>query len=433
MKRRLLLLLLAWAALMFIISRVPHPIEGGMVPLSLTVLGFTLITAYLLGKLINPFGFPKITGYILAGAVFGPFAVGLMNKEVVTNLNLIDNIALALIALTAGGEFEYNKIKPQIKTISAAILFQMVLVVSTFLIFITIYQPHIPFLKDQPIKAVLGAALLIGSIAAAKSPATTIAVISETRAKGVFTDFVLGVTVLKDIVVVLFFSLALAFAKPMIAGGEFNSGYIFIALKEIGASILLGGLSGVLLILYLKYVDLERTLFLLGFVLLGIEIAHMIHAEVVLIFMVAGFIVQNFSSYGHRLINTVSSSSLPIYVVFFAIAGASLDFSVFLENWQLALWIVVLRLLATYAGTYIGGKSTGAPKPVKHLSWMGFIDQAGLSLGLSSLVVLNIPGEMGINIRTLIIAVISINMMMGPVLFRIGLSKAGDIPRENGE
>jgi len=143
--------------------------------------------------------------------------------------------------------------------------------------------------------------------------------------------------------------------------------------------------------------------------------------------MVAGFFVQNFSDSGAKLIDAIEESSLPIFVIFFAIAGASLNFPLFLENWLLALILVGLRMLTTFQGTYLGGKLTGAPEIVNRYGWMGFIGQAGLSLGLSVLVTRNIPGAIGVNIRTLIISTIAINQIIGPILFRYSLSKAGEI------
>lgn len=426
--KRLMVVIAFLVALMAFFTRIDFIGIDSLIAESMMALGFTLIVAYLVGKIVTRFQLPKITGYIVAGILVGPFIINLLSEPVVQNLQLIDSIALSLIALTAGGEFRYKTIKKQLKTIGNAILWKTIIVLLGFIIFFLLYRSQVNFLQDSSLGAVIGVGMILGALSVATSPATTIAVITETKAEGRFTDFVLGVTVLKDIVVVLIFSLALSIAKPMILGESgLKADYIYFVFKEMLLSVGIGFVAGVLILLYLKYVDKQRTLFLLGFMLFGIEFARMVHAEIVLIFMVAGFFVQNFSDSGAKLIDAIEESSLPIFVIFFAIAGASLNFPLFLENWLLALILVGLRMLTTFQGTYLGGKLTGAPEIVNRYGWMGFIGQAGLSLGLSVLVTRNIPGAIGVNIRTLIISTIAINQIIGPILFRYSLSKAGEI------
>ena len=426
--KRLMVVIAFLVALMAFFTRIDFIGIDSLIAESMMALGFTLIVAYLVGKIVTRFQLPKITGYIVAGILVGPFIINLLSEPVVQNLQLIDSIALSLIALTAGGEFRYKTIKKQLKTIGNAILWKTIIVLLGFIIFFLLYRSQVNFLQDSSLGAVIGVGMILGALSVATSPATTIAVITETKAAGRFTDFVLGVTVLKDIVVVLIFSLALSIAKPMILGKSgLKADYIYFVFKEMLLSVGIGFVAGVLILLYLKYVDKQRTLFLLGFMLFGIEFARMVHAEIVLIFMVAGFFVQNFSDSGAKLIDAIEESSLPIFVIFFAIAGASLNFPLFLENWLLALILVGLRMLTTFQGTYLGGKLTGAPEIVNRYGWMGFIGQAGLSLGLSVLVTRNIPGAIGVNIRTLIISTIAINQIIGPILFRYSLSKAGEI------
>jgi Kef-type K+ transport system membrane component KefB len=333
-----------------------------------------------------------------------------------------------LIALTAGGEFIYKRIKLQFKTIISVIIWQIMVVIIGFLIFVLLYKNNISFIKDNSITAVLGVGIILGAISIAKSPATTIAVITETKSKGKFTDFILGVTLFKDVVVVLVFSLALSVAKPLIIPEhQLELGYIISVLIEITLSIIVGIASGWIILLYIKNIKAQTALFLLAFMILGIELSKMLHLEFILVFMVAGFFVQNFSSQGEKLILGLEESSLPIFVTFFAIAGASLNFPILIDNWLLAIFIVGIRLLTTWGGTYIGGRLTGADANIKNLGWMGFIGQAGLSLGLSVLVKQNFPGEIGLSIATLIIASIAINQIIGPILFRISLAKVGEI------
>lgn len=425
--KRLLTFLLLFCGLMALLVHIR--LQGGSPDMaeSMMALGFTLIAAYLIGLITARFNLPKITGYIVAGVVMGPFALNLISQRSVENLQLIDSIALGLIALTAGGEFRYKSIRHQFNTISSVILFQIIIVFAGFMAFFFFYRSSIPLLAGQAAPLAVGVGIIFGSLAIAKSPATTIAIITETGAKGKFTDFVLGVTVFKDIIVVLVFSLALSFAKPLIIPeATLHLSYVLEVLLEILLSIVVGVAAGGLILLYLKYVNSQTVLFLLGFILFGIEVSHMLHVESVLVFMVAGFFVQNFSNAGSRLIEAIERGSLPVYVTFFAIAGASLNLPVFLDNWLLAIIIVLLRMATTFAGTFAGGKLTRSTREVQQLGWMGFIGQAGLTLGLVGLVNQAIPGTIGLSIKTLVVASVTLNQIIGPILFRYSLIKAGE-------
>ena len=97
-----------------------------------------------------------------------------------------------------------------------------------------------------------------------------------------------------------------------------------------------------------------------------------------------------------------------------------------MQNWLLAIIIVILRLFTTYSGTYIGAELTSGDNNIKKYGWMGFIGQAGLSLGLSVLLMKKIPGPITKNIATLIVASIAINQIIGPILFRYSIIKVGE-------
>jgi Kef-type K+ transport system membrane component KefB len=424
---RIVLIILVLLLLMAAITRIGPGESIQEMSMSMLALGFTLIVAYLIGKMTSAIGIPKITGYILAGILTGPYIINLLSKPTVQNLQLIDNMALSLIALTAGGEFRYSAIRKQFKTIGSVILWQILIVILGFIIFIFLYKSQISFIQNKSLGAILAVGLLFGALSIAKSPATTIAIISETRAKGKFTDFVLGVTVFKDVIVVLVFSLALSVAKPLILPEtQIQFSYFISVLLEIMLSIGIGFATGALILVYLKYVKEQKALFLLGFIIFIIELSKFIHLEVILVFMVAGFFVQNFSQLGHHLIDAIEDSALPIFVVFFAIAGASLNFNILMQNWLLAIIIVVLRLFTTYSGTYLGAQLTSGDNNIKKYGWMGFIGQAGLSLGLSVLLMKKIPGPITKNIATLIVASIAINQIIGPILFRYSIIKVGE-------
>ncbi|NOX37633.1 MAG: hypothetical protein GXO78_08860 [Calditrichaeota bacterium] len=398
---------------------------------SILLLGATLMVAYLFGRFINRYRLPKITGYLLTGIIIGPDVLNILSQRNVTDLQLIDNVALSLIALTAGGEFKISKVKEQLKLIVSVTMWQIIIVLIGITIIVMSFSPLIPFLKGQAFTTILGVGLIFGVLAVAKSPATTIAIITETKSSGPFTNFILGITILKDIIIVLLFAFVLALTQPLVSeSATFQLHYVQQVFLEILMSLGTGMLVGLLIYVYLRYIEMDFFLFLFSLILLVIEISQMLHLELILIFMMAGFVVQNFTRFGDDLLHTIEKSSLPVYVTFFAIAGASLKISIFLQNWLFTLILVSARMFTTHLGTWVGSHLANGTQHVKRYGWMGFIGQAGLTLGLSVILEKELPPPLGSNIKTIIVAAIAINQIVGPVLFRYSLWKSGEIPEE---
>ncbi len=409
----------------------PHALSADThaVAQSVLLFGAILIIAYLIGRYLTRFKLPKITGYLLVGIILGPDIAAFFTRQNIQHLQLIDEIALSLIALTAGGEFVLSRVRQQLKLLFHVTFWQIVVVISGIVAFILMLAPLIEFLNGQPTSVIIGVGLLLGVLAVAKSPATTIAIITETRSRGPFTNFILGITIFKDLIIVLLFALVLAFAEPLVtASATIHFQFVMTILLEILLSLGAGLIAGGVLYLYIRWVGEDTFLFLFGLILLVIEVAHVLHLELILIFMMAGFFVQNFTRFGHNLIDTIEKSSLPVYVVFFALAGASLQFSVLLDNWMVTLLFVGARLLTTHVGTVIGARMAGGFPQVEKYGWMGFVGQAGLTLGLVSIIEKELPTPFGTSIKTIIVAAIVINQILGPMLFRYALARSNEIP-----
>jgi Kef-type K+ transport system membrane component KefB len=284
----------------------------------------------------------------------------------------------------------------------------------------------IDFLQDQPPRVAVAVAILFGLVAVAKSPATTIAVITEEKARGVLTDTVLGITILKDVIILVLIALLIPLAASIV---DPTGGFSFRAVEEILLAILgslaLGIGMGWLMTLYLRRIREYRILFVLGVAFLSVYMGEWLHLESILIAMAAGFFVQNYSRQGRRLLHALEANSLPVYALFFAIAGAELDFTVLRTAWVIATAIILTRTVALWASTYLGASLAGDPPVLRHHSWMGFIAQAGVTLGIANMVRERFP-VWGIQVATVIIAMIAVNQLIGPPAFRWALIKAGE-------
>lgn len=389
-------------------------------------LGFILIFAFLFGKKITAFKLPQITGFIIAGIICGPFVFRFVTAAEVENLQLLDGLALSLIALTAGGEMHMERLRTRFRSISAIVLFQTLAVLIGFLGFGLLILPLFGIVPENSFPHLLAFSLLLGTLATATSPSTTIAVITETRSEGENTDLVLSSAVVKDFFVIGLFAFSVSFAGTLVSPKEgFSADFVMDVLMEVGGSLILGILVGALIILYLLYVKRELSVFILGVAFFTYEISHAYGFHPLLICLLAGFVVQNYSAQGDRLITALEKVSTPVYVVFFAISGASLDIDAFRAGWVLALLCFAWRGLLKFAGTYLGSRLVKEKPMFRRFGWSGFISQAGVTLGMAIIVEDAFP-EWGGMFKALILSVIALNQVIGPVLLQKFLILSGE-------
>lgn len=190
-------------------------------------------------------------------------------------------------------------------------------------------------------------------------------------------------------------------------------------------SLVLGVALGWLVTLYLSRIREYRILFVLGVAFMAVHLGEWLDLESILIAMAAGFYVQNFSRQGRRLLHALEANSLPVYAVFFAVAGADLDITVLKTAWLVATAIILMRVLALWVSTYLGARLVGDPPVIRRYAWMGFLAKAGVTLGIANIIRERFP-VWGLQVATVIIAMIAVNQLVGPPAFRWALVKAGE-------
>ncbi|HPM75959.1 MAG TPA: cation:proton antiporter [bacterium] len=400
-------------------------------------LGFVLLCSWLAGRLSARLRLPMINGYLLAGLFFGPYVLGalssrlnLLSPAMVVQLGLIDNMALGIIAFAAGGELRLHELRLRLKTILSITALQSLVVFVGVLSLFVVLAPYMPLTADRSFPFALAVALLLGLSAVAQSPASTIAVITEMNARGPHTTLILSVTMLKDIVVLIFFSVGIIVARMLLSPDEgFNAKVLLLIGWEVIGSLGVGLLIGSLLTLYIRYIGQELPVLVLTVSYLAIYLSNAAHLSGILVCMSAGFFIENFSRHGEQMIQAIEKHSLPIFVVFFTVAGAKIDIPALKLMGVAALLLVASRLLFTYMGTYAGSKLAGGDFLERHVSWMGYNGQAGLNIALALIIERTVP-IIGGPLSTLIIAAIAINEIIGPILLRQVLLRTGEAEAE---
>lgn len=407
-------------------------LAGRFVPVSSSsaglaaALGLLLLAGILCSEILDLFKLPHLTGYLAAGVLAGPQVLGFINHETVGELSAVNTLALALIALAGGLELRVSTLREVARSLAWATLVQSILVLAATAAVFFLLRPYISFTADLPVKAALGVALLWGVLAVSRSPSATLGILSQARADGPLTRYSVSFVMSSDIVVVLLMAATMVVARPMIVpGSQFSITTIFDLGRELYGSIAVGTTLGLLLALYLRLVGrhLILALLLLGF---GItEGVRYLHLDPLLTFITAGFIVQNVSRQGDRLLHAIEETGAIVFVVFFATAGAHLDLHLLAKMWPIALTLAATRALSTIVGQRTSSKLARDPPLLKRWGWSSFISQAGLTLGLSVVIETTFP-DLGAAFRSLVIATVAINEVVGPVLFKFALDRVGE-------
>lgn len=422
--RLLTLVVIALLALFFrALGPLPRAASGTM------LLGFLLLAAFVAGELGRELRLPRITGYLVIGILFGPHVLRLIPQETVTDFRLINGVALSVIALQAGGELRLDRLRPRFASIGAITAVQILFTVLGVAAVVYLARALFPFLEASPRRSVLAVALIFGLVAVAKSPATTIAVITELRARGPLTDTVLGVSILKDVLILLLIAIVIPTAVVLM---DPTRGFDFAQLEEIGVTMLislaLGVVAGGVVVLYLQRINVQPILFVLAMAFGIVELARALGFEseaYILMSIAAGLVVQNFSVQGPRFVEALEANSLPLYALFFAVAGADLDLGVMPAVWRAGLVLIALRAALVWASTGLGAGATGDLLAIRRYAWMGFLAQAGVTLGLATIVRERFP-TWGVEVAAIIIGMIAVNQLIGPPLFRYALLRAGE-------
>ncbi|MCF6247907.1 MAG: cation:proton antiporter [Desulfobacula sp.] len=412
--------------------------------------GFSLIAlgSKQVGQSLMKTGLPLISGFLLTGILAGPYVLNLITKEAVSNLIFVDEVSLGFIAFAAGGELYIREIKSRLKSIA---WITAGLVVCTFsLTSLTFFflSDFIPFMKEMQTTARVSVSILAGAILVARSPSSAIAIVNELRAKGPFTQTVLGVTIIMDVVVIILFAANSSIADALLSGLTFNLGFIMLLVCEIGVSIFMGYvvakcLLGVLLLQVPQWAKTFLILFV-GYTVFylssGIRqfnfdaFSMEILLEPLLVCMVAGFFMSNTSRFRKEFLKILYDVGPLVYIAFFTLTGASLSLNVLVQTWPIAVTLFLVRGTAIFLGSFMGGTLAKNPIKANTISWMAYITQAGVGLGLAKEVAVEFP-EFGNSFATIIISIIVLNQLVGPPLFKLAirLIKEDHSKAEGGE
>ena len=382
--------------------------------------------------------FPLITGLILTGILAGSSFLDFIPEYALPKLNFLNEIALAIIAFSAGAELHLEELRSRLKSIKWMTIGQLVITFLLSTLFVLLIADYIPFMKSFDFKIRLAIALLFGTIFVARSPSSAIAIINEMRARGPFVKTAMGVTVVIDVLVIILFAISFAIVKTIIMGEALNLTFLFVLLLEITISFGLGFVFGKLLKLILQ-TNLNFNFKAILIIVTGYSIYVLNHwvshhmslagyhfeLEPLLIAIIASFYITNYTDYNHEFEEVLLKISPYIYIIFFTLTGDSLSLHTLLNVIEIALVLFIVRVLSLIIGGFFGVWAAKENPEYAKIAWMPYVTQAGVAIGLTTMVSSAFP-TWGHEFETIIIAIIVINQLIGPPLFKWAIKYVGE-------
>ncbi len=404
------------------------------------VLAVALLAGLALSRLAKLVKLPAVTAYLIAGILIGPYLIGGLgipclgfnSMANVENFSFIADIALGFIAFSIGNEFRLSQLRQTGR--QATVIGIVQAVVATLLVDAVLIGLH--FL--MPDKLSLPAAITLGAIAAATAPAATLMVVKQYRAKGPLTDILLPVVALDDAVGLVLFAISFGIANALRSGQIAVLSVIVEPLLEVTLSLLLGALMGFLFNFFEKFFHsrANRISVSVAFIFLTVGLS-MVKFEAfgvhfsfssLLTCMMLGTVFCNVCDFSEELMARIDRWTAPLNILFFVISGAELELSVFTDLAIVVIGVVyiITRSSGKYIGAFGSAKLTGCNNNVVRYLGITLLPQAGVSLGMAMKAqALGAEGAMVANITLFAVLIYEI---FGPMLTKISLKNAGEIP-----
>ena len=413
---------------------------------TLLCLAIAMIAGLVLSRIVKLIKLPAVTGYLIAGVLVGPYCLGALGNlvnvnglgfvsdEAVKSFSLICKAALGFIAFSIGTEFRLEEIKHIGK--KAVVIAIVQALAATVFVDAALIAMHFM----MPDKLPIATALVLGAVATATAPAATLMVVRQYKARGPVTDMLLPVVALDDAIGLIIFSISFGVAKTISSGELDVISVIFNPLIEVVLSVGVGALLGYLFHLIEKCFksNSKRLCLAITFVLFAVAISSLeievgritIGFSSLLVCMMLGTIFCNFCKEYAEIMEKTDKWTAPLLVMFFVISGAELQLSVF-TDWMIVL-VGVVYVLVRAAGKYVGARAGSTmmkcePMINKYLG-ITLFPQAGVALGMSLAVIadgsLGASGEL---VRNITLFAVLIYELVGPLLTKMSLTKAGEI------
>ena len=359
---------------------------------------------------------PNVSGYIMAGILIGPGVLDLVPRETVAGMDFVSDVALAFIAFGVGKFFKKEVLREAGGKVVVITLLESLL--AGFLVSLVMF---FGFHLDLPFS------LLLGAIATATAPASTMMTIDQYHARGPFVNLLLQVVAFDDVVCLLVFSVA---STVVSAQGSVRVETVLLPLLYNGGMMLLGAVFALILSRLLAHGrSTDNRLILAIAMLLGLSgICTALEVSPLLSCMVFGAVYINLT-HDKVIYRQINAFKPPILSLFFVVSGMNLDVGALAAFGSIGVVYFLVRIVGKYAGAWLGCAATGMDRKSRDYLGLALVPQAGVAIGLAHLGRRILPGEYGSLLMTIILASSVLYELIGPGCAKLALFRSGVIQR----
>ncbi len=410
-------------------------VQSSVVIHQMLVMGVVMFASLYVGKWVRRIKLPSLIGYMFVGVVAGPYVVNGIDNTLLSSLDFVVEVGLGLVAFTIGAVLSFASFKKTGRGLASLIIGETVVAFLVITIAVYLFSDSLPL------------AILLGAIGAPSAPAGTVALIQDYQADGQLTKTLYAVVGFDDGLSVIIYGFALVFAKAMLLQTNGHGNYdvltqLWLPFQEILLSVLVGIVFGYLFLALVKKLRKEGDILVLSLalVMILVGISQQWHLSLVLTNMVAGMVLVNSGREGViSRVRQATSMIMPlVFILFFALAGAHLDISALTVVGAGGVVYIVSRCIGKAGGAWLGGTLGGADPKIARSIGLAILSQAGLAIGLALIVqkemlqiadIYGLPSaaEIGATVLSTITATTIIFEIIGPILTRHVLLKAGEI------
>ena len=383
-------------------------------------------------RIIKLIKLPNVTAYLIAGLLIGPSVIGLISKETVESFNIIVTLALGFIAFSIGGEFKLDSLKKLGKNVTVITFFQAIGAV--VVVFATLWIAGLCGAFGDNYMPIV---FTLSAIATATAPAATLLVVRQYKAHGPVTETLLPVVAMDDAIGLMVFSIFNALALALASGGKPTvSTMLLEPLKEIVLSLLVGFGLGLIVALCTRIFKsrANRLSLCVAATVIGVALADMWNLSSLLLCMMIGAVFANLGKDVERVLEGTDRWTPPLFMLFFVISGADLDLSILSTVGLLGVLYIIARSLGKYFGAMLGATAVKADHNIRKYLGVTLLPQAGVAIGMAQIALAEFTNlgnpDMGRKIQAVVLCATLVYEIVGPVLTKIVLKKAGEIEKD---
>ncbi|MBR0267909.1 MAG: cation:proton antiporter [Clostridia bacterium] len=400
-------------------------------PVAVTIISIALMLAigFLMTRITKLLKLPNVTAYIIGGILAGPFCLNLFPESIIASTSFLPDIALAFIAFSTGEFFRISSLKKNGgKVFVITVLESCCAAVLVFLFCWLVLGLNLAF------------SIVLGALATATAPASTIMTIRQTGAKGDFVDTLLQVVALDDVVGLALYSIAVSLATAIFSSSGFEVRNVLIPLGKTILMMLLGGGFGLILkwLTGTRRSTDNRLIIAIAVLFTFCGICVVVDISPLLGCMAMGMVYINTTG-DERMFRQLNYFSPPILLLFFFRSGLSFDLGSLFGNTgalgAVPLLIIgisyfLVRIIGKYIGAWTGCHLAKKDPKVRNYLGLALIPQAGVAIGLAALGARELGGEMGHALETIILSSSVLYELIGPASAKLSLYLSGSYSNE---